>query len=222
MSSAAQSSSRPPGEFGRVPVTAGLLAAALALVLSLAYWLLPTLREVIVFVAAAATAAGTVVSTYYSSLAVRYTAKLNAETAREAGQAAQLAKDAQDAALTRAKKAVSLRIIERWNDPMFSRTLVKWREQRSLIEASSLEETKRRLANDYRSRAVVQEILNRIEEIAITVQSGEADEKLLKESIKPVLDDVFLICKHWIESNRLDDPLAWTNIEEVHLRWRKQ
>ena len=211
-----------PGVFGHLPITAGLIALGFVVVFSVAYWQAPRIRDVIIFAAAAATAAGTVVSTYYSSAAIRETSRLHAHAAQVARVAADRAQRAEEAASNRAKVAASLRIIERFNDPMFSGTLTKWREQREQILAATAEETWRRLEADRASRAIVQEILNRLEEIAITVLSDVADEKTLRDSIKPFLDDVFLVCKpSMIDKNRLRDPLAWIQIEELHRKWLK-
>jgi len=212
-----------PGVFGHLPITAGLVALGLVLVFSVAYWQVPGMRDVIVFAAAAAAAAGTVVSTFYSSVAVRQTSRLHAEAAQVARLAAERAQKAEEVASDRAKVAASLRLIERFNDPMFSGTLTRWREQRGQILAASPADTSRRLEADLASRAVVQEILNRLEEIAIIVLSGVADEKTLRDSLEPIVHDVYNVCESWVEENRRQgDPLAWIKIDELHQKWLRR
>ena len=210
-----------PGVFGRLPITAGPIALGLVVIFSVAYGLVPPrMRDVIIFAAAAATAAGTVVSSYYSSAAIQQVSRLHHQAAEVARLAADRAQRAEEAASNRAKVAVSLRIMERFNDPTFSRTLRKWREQRRKILADTPDETWRRLEADVAARATVQETLNRLEEIAIAVLSDAADEKTLLDAIKPILDDVFLACKpSIIDKNRQLHPLAWIQIEGLHRRW---
>jgi len=119
-----------------------------------------------------------------------------------------------------ARIAASLRIMERWNDPNFYPILKSWRVERQKIRDDSPAATRARLAGDVDSRAVVQAVLNRLEEMALAVLYGVVDEKVLREYSETNVLDTFSICSDWIKHKQQDNPGAWIQLETLYLRWR--
>ena len=153
------------------------LAALAAVIISTAFFVFwKSQREVIVFAAAAAVGAGAVGGTYYASATLRQTAALQGEAAQAALQAATQASERERTATERERIAASLRIMERWNDPLFARTRRRWRIERAKIKSESLDQTIKRLDAEVDSRSVVQDMLNRLEELAIAVHNNAVDE----------------------------------------------
>src|SRR5438132_9631387 len=95
-----------PGLLGTVklPITAGIVAAIMALGLTVAFHLLLSYRPTLIFLAAALGGAATVTSGYYAAEALARTTRLNAE--------------AQD---TR-RLLAAFDYVQRWNAPAFSET----------------------------------------------------------------------------------------------------
>ncbi len=221
----ARESSRPHPlpEFGvwNLPLTIGAISIGAAIIFTLLFALWKPQRDVITFAAAAAVAAGTVASGYYASATVRQTAALQAETAQKTHETAQRDYERETLAGNSARIAASLRIMERWNNPDFHPILKTWRVERQKIRDDSPALTRERLAKDVDSRAVVQAILNRLEEMAIAVLNDVVDEDVLREYSETNVLDTFSICSDWIKHKQKDNPGAWIQLEKLYERWRR-
>jgi len=214
-------SSTPP-RYGvwNVPLTIGAISIGSAILFTVLFALLKEQRDVITFAAAAAVAAGTVASGYYASATVRQTASIQSETAQKTYETAQRDFERESMAGDAARIAASLRIMERWNDPHFYPILKSWRVERQKIRDDVPVVTRERLAQNVESRAVVQAVLNRLEEMALAVLYNVVDEKVLREYSETNVLDTFSICSDWIKHKQKENPGAWVQLEELYERWR--
>jgi hypothetical protein len=203
-----------------LPVTIGAIAVGSAIFFTIAFALLKQQRDVITFAAAAVVAASTVASGYYASATVRQTASLQFETAQTTYETAQRELERETTAGNAARIAASLRIMERWNDPNFNPILVSWRDERKKIRDDDHSVTRDRLAQSVESRAVVQAVLNRLEEMALAVLYKVVDEQVLKEYSETNVLDTFSICREWIKYKQRENPEAWLQLETLYERWR--
>lgn len=110
--------------------------------------------------------------------------------------------------------------MERWNDPTFYPILKSWRVERQKIRDDSPAATRARLAGDVDSRAVVQAVLNRLEEMALAVLYDVVDEKVLREYSETNVLDTFSIYSDWIKHKQQDNQGAWVQLEKLYHRWR--
>ena len=220
MSSAPLPVSAPKYGVWNVTLTLGAIAVGSALLFTALFAFWKNQRDVITFAAAAVVAAATVASSYYASATIRQTAILQAEAAQNSFKAASQDLERENLASNAARIAASLRIMERWNDPHFFPILSSWRLQRLKIRDDSDEVTRDRLAHDVDSRAVVQAVLNRMEEMALAVMNNTVDEKVLKDYSGGNVVDTFIICRNWIKHKQKDFPGAWVQLEKLFERWR--
>lgn len=213
---------RTPTRYGvwNVPLTIGAISIGSAILFTVCFALWKNQRDTITFAAAAVVAAATVASGYYASATVRQTAGLQSETAQKTYETANRDLARETMAGNAARIAASLRIMERWNDPNFYPILKSWRVERQKIRDDSPAATRARLASDVDSRAVVQAVLNRLEEMALAVLYGVVDEKVLREYSETNVLDSFSICSDWIKHKQQDNPGAWIQLEKLYHRWR--
>jgi len=211
-----------PPRYGvwNVPLTIGAISIGSAILFTVCFALWKNQRDTITFAAAAVVAAATVASGYYASATVRQTASLQSETAQKTYETANRDLARETMAGNAARIAASLRIMERWNDPNFYPILKSWRVERQKIRDDLPAATRARLASDVDSRAVVQAVLNRLEEMALAVLYGVVDEKVLREYSETNVLDTFSICSDWIKHKQQDNPGAWIQLETLYLRWR--
>lgn len=203
-----------------VTFTLGVIAVGAALLFTALFALWKGQRDVITFAAAATVAAATVASSYYASATIRQTAVLQAEAAENSYKAAAQDVEREILAVNAARISASLRIMERWNDPNFYPLLKHWRVERLKLRKDSPIATSERLDADADSRAVVQAVLNRLEEMALAVHNNVVDEKVLRDYSETTVLDTFSICSDWVKHKQKDDPKAWVQLEKLYLRWR--
>lgn len=203
----------------KIPITLGLLGLLAVVATTVLFALWKSERDVIAFAAAAAVGAGAIGSTYYASATLRQTAALQSEAAQLALRAAAQAAERERTAAERERIAASLRVMERWNDPLFARPRRRWRIERAKIKSESLEQTIRRLDADVDSRSAVQDMLNQLEAMALAVHNNVVDEKVLRDYSETLVLDVYGVLRGWIERRQMESRKGWVQLKKLNEKW---
>lgn len=190
----------------KFPVRASWIAIAVVVGLSIAfYWESRSVKETIVFLAAASAAAGAILAAFYSARGLGITAAIAARAAS--------AEDDQQAYAARMR---SMGYGERWNDPsMFHvRDVV-----RELFDRA--QDAQRFKEHVTEKKTNVTHFLNFLEEIAIAVNTGDSDETTLKRMFRGVVIDAWTKLGPWIEEQRRERnrPRGWIEMQELARRW---
>lgn len=155
----------------------------------------------------------------YASATLRQTAALQSEAAQLALQTTAQSAERERTAAQRERIAASLQIMERFNDPLFARTRRRWRIERARIKSESLDQTIKRLDADVDSRSVVQDMLNRLEEMAIAVHNNAVDEKVLRDYAETLVLDTYGVLKGWIERRQMESRKGWVQLRKLDEKW---
>jgi Domain of unknown function (DUF4760) len=181
------------------PIKASVVVSIVVLLLSLLYWLATrSLPQTILFFTGAGAAAGAILAAFYSarSLAIN-AAYLEREEKRR-------------------KKDLALERAARWNDP----TMYHVRDVvRELFDSDHTSEAFQRNLRDKKTNVI--HFLNFLEEIAIVIEYGEADERILREAFEGVISTACSKLHSWISTHRINRgrPRIWIKLEELGKRW---
>jgi len=169
------------------------------------FYVTGSLKETVIFLAAASAAGGTVITAYYVAKT------LNLYLSQEVR-----IREREEALDTQGKKERALRYGERWNDPhMYHVRNVC----RSVLEPS---------ADDIRGRVAGNEtnvihLLNFFEEVGFSVKQELVDERLLYDQFGGLVPTIWRTLEPWIKDRRgtFHDDKMWEVVEEFSKRWRE-
>lgn len=119
--------------------------------------------------------------------------------------------------------AAALRFAERWNDPNFADLKRQWRML--LVEREKIkpaEQVVELLENDVDKRSVVVDVLNFFEELAISVDSGLADEEMARRYFRTTAVQCFATWEPWVRAYR-DKRVrhsTWKELETLTGEWK--
>lgn len=190
----------------RFPITFASAAGAVALGLTGAYYAVTySLPQSAIFLGAAATAAGTVTTAYFTARTLQTMMRQERERRRR--------EDDLDAF---GKRERSLRYGERWNNPSmyYVRDVC-----RGILERAS--EVDISDATHGRETNVIH-LLNFFEEVGYAIDHELADETLLRHQFSGLIPTVWRTLEPWVRSRRarLNDDRMWEKAERLAQRWR--
>lgn len=188
------------------PVRASVLTGALVIALTVGYYFFSSsVKDTIVFFAAAIAAAGAVLAAFYAAKGLSLSAAMVATATGAAEREVQFK-----------KRQHALRFAERWNDPgMFHvRDVI-----RSLFELQHdapefLEQINAKKTNVFH-------FLNFLEELALAIEIGDADEPLSRDAFRGVVLNAWSKLQNWVNHERVTRhrPRIWCKLEELARRW---
>jgi hypothetical protein len=190
----------------RFPVKASFIAAAVAVGLTIWYYVeTKNTEKTLVFAAAVLAAAGAILAAFYAARAIGAT--LGVASASAKSQADDLAAR---------KRQAALRYVERWNEAsMFHvRDVV-----RGLFDTAHDGEEFQKLLTEKRTNVI--NFLNFLEEIAIARESGDVDERILRDAFRGVVETAWQRLQHWVGDQRRmrNRPRIWCKLEELARIW---
>ena len=191
----------------RFPVTFTVVVSAIVLALTVLFYnVTGSLRETVIFLAAASAAGGTIVTAYFIARTLNlYLAQEGRIRGRET------ALDEQG------KKERALRFAERWNDP----TLYHVREVcRQIMEYRGKPEDELTRFIEGKKTNVIH-VLNLLEEIAFAIEYDLIDLKLIRDQFEGIVVSVWQILEPWVNKHRIarGRPKLWIKVEELAGTW---
>ncbi len=197
---------RVPGYLGRITVRVTVSLVALVIVLSATYlnYRFPSLREHMRFFGGALGIAAGVLAAYYGTKSLETTIGQRAEAQR-----------AQN--ISRA-----FVYVDGWDKPDFSETRKRARGIADSVKAMSPEEVIRFMA-DQDKEAVMLDVFNFFEGMALAANSGIADGETLARCFRGVLLDYWLHFEPWIKNfrARTKQSLLYDEIQTLTTAWKK-
>lgn len=190
----------------RLPVTASAIAAVAVVVLTSWYYVeTKNTEKTLLFAAAMLAAAGAILAAFYAARAIGATSQVASANTQNAANE-----------LAARKRQAALRYVERWNEAsMFHvRDVV-----RGLFDGAHDGNEFRQLLVDKRTNVI--NFLNFLEEIAIARESGDVDEKILKDAFRGVVETAWQRLQAWVgEQRRLRNrQRIWCKLEELAQHW---
>jgi hypothetical protein len=180
-------------------ITTSVVTVVALLILSVIYWFATKdLAQTVLFITAAAAAAGAILSAFYSARTLALST-----TALEADEA-------------RKKKRLALEYAARWNDPSMFHVRDTVRElfgadHRSPEFVRSIEQRQTNVIH----------FLNFLEELALVLEKGDTDHDILKGVYVGVVCVAWTKLQHWITEFRRvrGRPRMWIGFEELARKW---
>lgn len=191
----------------RFPVTFTVIIVSITSALVVAYHLYAStsLENSAIFLGAAVTACGVIITAYYASRTLR--AMIQQDFKR---------RQREDHLDQRGRKERSLRYGERWNDPSMYhvrdvfRALIDDAANGDIMEMIKGKETN------------VIHLLNFFEELEFSIEHGLAEQELLKQQFSGLMPIVWRTLSPWIAARRriFNDDGLWEKVEILNNRWR--
>ncbi len=176
------------------------MVVLIVVLLSVLYWAATkSFAQTILFFTGAAAAAGAILTAFYSARSLGVNAAyLDREEARR-------------------KKDLALERAARWNDPALYHVRDVVRE---LFDA---DHTSPQFSSSIEAKKTnVVHFLNFLEEIAIVIEKGDADEAILKDAFVGVVTTACSKLDHWIVQYRIKRgrPNLWIKLEKLGEKWQ--
>ena len=166
----------------RFPVTASVVASLIVVALSAVYWWTTSrVPETVLFFAAAATGAGTVLGAFYTARGLALTA-------------AALTRDE-----SRHKTALAFQFTSKWNDPAMFHVRDAVRE---LFNGDHASQEFTHLLKSKETNVI--HFLNFLEEVSIAIEKGGADPNILKEAFAGITVLAWSKLQDWVVSQRAE------------------
>jgi hypothetical protein len=183
----------------RFPVTASFTGAVVVGVLTVCFWMATnSFEKTVLFVAAAAAAAGVILGALYSARSLTLTAA---------------ALDREEA---RARRTLAFQFTSKWNDPaMFHvRDVVRDVFNTDHRDPQFNDKLKAKETN-------VIHFLNFLEEVGIAIEKGGADPTILQEAFGGVVVTAWSKLQNWVRECRQTRGRAkiWAYVEELARKW---
>lgn len=120
------------------------------------------------------------------------------------------------------KAVAAARFIERWNDPRLRDLKDAWRVIFKKLKNLEPDDAAKRLADDEEDRGTATEVFNYFEEMAVAINTGAADEDLLRRVFSTVILNYFYAAEPWIQRHRkMQGNFGYyIEIEQVIQRWK--
>lgn len=191
----------------RFPITFTVIIVSIASALVVTYHLYAStsIENSAIFLGAAATACGAIISAYYSSRTLRAMIRQDFERRQR-----------EDDLDEYGRRERSLRYGERWNDPNMyhvrdvCRTLLDNAANGDIMEMIIDKETN------------VIHLLNFFEELGFAIEHGLVDQELLKQQFSGLMPVIWRILLPWIMDRRrkFNDDGLWEKVEFLNNQWR--
>lgn len=190
----------------RFPITASAIAAVVIIVLTICYYLASdSIKDTIVFIAASCAAAGAILAAFYSARGLELSTRgmVNAIGASERETAVR-------------RRHYAMRFAERWNDAAMFHMRDIIRELFELVPDSP---EFAQLGRERKTNVI--HCLNFLEEIALAIKSGDADEDILKDAFRGAVLEASTKLQNWIREQRVSRgrPRVWCELEELARKW---
>ena len=198
---------KPVGQIGvlKFPVKLSFVLSGLVVIAGVIFWCRPTWRDELTFFGTAFAMAAGVLAAYYIGRTLQITVVQREES------------------LTAARIEKAFSYIHRWNAAPFH-DRQQWRSLLDKIHGMSPVEIAQLFQNDRADRAVVVDVLNFFEEVALAVNEGLADEDTLLKFFKDMLEGYYHQAAEWINRLRADGtrprPKVYLQFEILIKRWR--
>lgn len=196
-----------PGEFVTLhfPITASVILFLLVILVTLIYALKPEWRGTMNFAGAALAVAAGALSAYYLGKGL-------AQTVRQRNE--QLHAD---------RVARAFELISRWNDPELANSKHEFRQIIESGQAHMADQLDESLNNEPAKRAIVIEVLNFFEQIALAANCGYANDDTLRKYYRGSVSKYHSTLEAWIKKHRAikNRPAMYIELEEMVKRWGK-
>ena len=198
---------KPVGQVGVVkfPVELSTILAGLVLISGAIFWYCPKWRDELTFFGTGFAMAAGVLAAYYIGRTLQITVVQREESLKA----------------VRIEKAFSY--IQRWNAAPFLERQ-QWRVVLDKIHGMTPAQVADLFNKDRADRAVVVDVLNFFEEVALAVNEGLADEETLLKFFRDMLEGYYHQSAEWINRLRTDDtrprPKVYIEFETLIKRWR--
>jgi hypothetical protein len=199
----------------RLTVTVGVVFFAVVVVMTAAFVFVPEqFRSALIFLAAAAAAAGQIAAALYTARVLQFT--MNSQTAASRDM---YLKD--DATEKRLLAEVSFRFGERWNEAaMFH---MRKQCQEIIEKRDQPDEIKNTIAANTDKQTNVGNILNFLEELALAVNEKKCDEAIAKRLFCGIVVNIWHATEGWVKEKRTarGRPQIWAELEALYHRWKQ-
>lgn len=202
---------RQPGTVVKTTVTISILAVIVIVgtPLMLLFILKPEWRPVIIFVASVLAGSGTIASAFYA-----------VETVRIASRNILITSDNINRGIRDRRISESFRFMERWNSPSLSEIKSKGNALIKEMRDKTDDQKRKMLEEDLGKRAIMVDIFNFFEEMAIAIKNQIVDERILKDFFRGLISIYFNTAEPWAKSHRTIQPRALIEVELLSNRWR--
>jgi hypothetical protein len=198
---------RKSGDIGEVrfPIKASVALALLVIAASIVFWEVPAWRDTLIFVGAGFAMAATVLSAYYI------------------GKGLDVSIEQRNAAATADRIARGFRFLERWNDPSNGEARAHWRQIVEELRGQNVDKIEEMLSEKAK-KAVVVDVFNFFEEMALAANDGLADDATLMGLFHTLMNEYHGIFEGWIKRHRAvkNRPRACIEFDKMLERWNKQ
>jgi Domain of unknown function (DUF4760) len=188
----------------RVNVTFGIVAAIVILIAAGIFWLVPSARDALTFLAVCCAAAGQLAVALYTIRLLQYTINSQAgpalESARLADAAAKFGERWTDASMFHARKVFD-ELLEHKSDPA---------KVSELIKSSNDKETN------------VKNVLNFLEQLSYWVITQRCNEDVAKDLFAGIVINIWHATEVWVKYQRAHRgrPQLWAQLESLYTRWK--
>ena len=195
------------GDIGEVrfPIKASFLLALLVTLAGVIFWKFPQFRDILIFVGSALVMAATVLSAYYI------------------GKGLDVTIEQRNASAKAERVARAFRFMERWNDPLRGQARAQWREIIEELRGQNVDKVGE-LLTDGKKKAVVVDMLNFLEEMALASNEGLVDDTTLMGLFHTLMNEYHGILEEWIKRHRAvkNRPKACVEFDVMLRRWNEK
>jgi hypothetical protein len=194
-------------------LTVGASLTIVVLAFAICYSLAPDpYKNALIFFAACCAAAGQLAAALYSARTLQFSADLQDEAAAQ---------------ITRSEALIlgraALAFVERWNHPAMMDMRIQWH---AILETRGKpNELKVHIEQSDRPEQIVanvKQLLNFLEELALSVTRGYADEEIAKQLFQGIVQAVWHCMESWIKEQRATHSRRemWVHLENLYSRWK--
>lgn len=190
----------------RFPVGISAVLFALVCLGGVIFWFYPHLRDELTFFGAAFGMSAGVVAAYYIGKTLEITVSQRNE------------------GLTSDKVNKAFSFIQRWNGAPFQ-DRQGWRELQERVKGKQPSEIASIIEGEYKERAIVVDVFNFFEEMALAMNEGLADEATLRRFFRDMVERYYTQFGDWVNKMRTDGnrprPRVYIEFEAVVKRWQQ-
>lgn len=206
----------------RTPIKAGVGLAILVVILTVIFHFVPiSYRATIVFLGAGLAAAGAIAGAFYTGRILKFYMEREERTIKEEERRAEQAHQDVLRREENARKEIAFKYGERWNNPAMYYSRKACRE--IISKRKNPQAIKDELLNDPDVRTNVNNVLNFLDELALSVREGRADNEIAKRQFGGLVQHFFsalrLYREHWVVDFGRED--VWAELNWLYNQWAK-
>jgi Domain of unknown function (DUF4760) len=204
----------------RINMTFGIVAAIVVVAAGLVFWLVPTAREALTFLAVCCAAAGQLAVALYTVRILQFSINSQADAAGSAAAAQEGAALAQIELEKMRLAEVAAKFGERWTEASMFHARRVFDE---LLEHKSDGERVAELIKGSRQKETnVKNVLNFLEQLSYWVLTARCSEAVAKDLFAGIAINIWHATETWVKYQRAHRgrPQLWAQLESLYIKWK--